>query len=252
MEPSAGLTVRGLGASGVALTQQTSLCDDEVVLICVNDSLGVGRRAMELLRLGVAAFGWVGAYRQAERICRHARPDVKLVSEDEKSPGYRCSLTSVPSSLCSAVVIFASCTMSGKGSVEPCEKDCWHDDDGAVVVQICLSQLSRGWPSVRACLLEGSVSLSLHACERVSADMNAQPFRINASDFLSCRARETVLVFFPCELVLGVSKQYFTHKPYFPHFRAARRESLNVFCFNGEYSGRFVGFFHLIALQQLW
>ena len=51
---STGLTVRGLGAWRVAQTQQTSLCDDEVVLICVNDCLGAGRRALELLRLGVS------------------------------------------------------------------------------------------------------------------------------------------------------------------------------------------------------
>ena len=74
--------------------------------------------------------------------------------------------------------------MSGKGSVAPCEKDIWHGDDPAAVVQICLSQLPRNWPSVRvACLLEGSVSLSLHACERISANMSAHPVRINASDF---------------------------------------------------------------------
>ena len=49
---SIGLTARGLEAAKQAQAHQTSLCDDEVVLFCINDNLGAGRRAMELLRFG--------------------------------------------------------------------------------------------------------------------------------------------------------------------------------------------------------
>ena len=54
---SVGITARGLAASKVAQTQQTSLCDDEVLLICINDNLGAGRRALELLQLGEGVGG---------------------------------------------------------------------------------------------------------------------------------------------------------------------------------------------------
>ena len=141
--------------------QQTSLCVDEMVLICVNDGLGVGRRALELLHLGVAAFVWIGADRHAERICRHAWPDLKVLSGDEKS--LTTAVLPVRSSHphVRRVVIFAGRSISGKMSSELCEEECWHDGGRAAFVQICLAQLSRKWPSVRvACLLEGSVGLS--------------------------------------------------------------------------------------------
>ena len=82
---SMGLTARGLATSRLAQTQQTTLCDDEVVLICTNDNLGAGRRAMELLQSGVAAFVLIGTDPHAERICRHGWPDVLVLSGDEKS-----------------------------------------------------------------------------------------------------------------------------------------------------------------------
>ena len=47
-----GITVRGFAASSLAHSQQTTLGDDEVVLIGINDSLGAGRRAMGLLHQG--------------------------------------------------------------------------------------------------------------------------------------------------------------------------------------------------------
>ena len=140
-----GLTARGLGASKVAQTQQTSLCDDEVVLICINDSLGAGRRTMELLQLGVAAFVWIGADRHAERICRQAWANVMVLSRDEKS--LATAVLSVRSShpIVEWVVMFAGRSMSGKGSLETCEEDCWHEDNLAAVVRICLVQLRHKW-----------------------------------------------------------------------------------------------------------
>ena len=49
---SIGLTPRGLEAAKQAQAHQTSLCDDEVVLFCINDHLGAGRRAMETPPIG--------------------------------------------------------------------------------------------------------------------------------------------------------------------------------------------------------
>ena len=69
---SIGLAARGLEAAKQAQAHQASLCDDEAVLFCINDNLGAGRRTMELLRVGVAAFLWIGTDPHAERICRHA------------------------------------------------------------------------------------------------------------------------------------------------------------------------------------
>ena len=145
---------------------------------------------------------------------------------------------------------FAGRSTSGKGLSEPCEEDCWHDDGPAAVVQICLAQLSRKWPSVRvACLLEGSVSLS--PCVWYLCCNECAPCPCQRIWRVSRGAREGVLVFIPCALAMGVSKHHFMHWPLSPHSRVARREILSFFSRNSEYSGRLVGL-HLITLQQLW
>ena len=60
-----------------AQEQQTSLCDDEMVLFCFNGNIAAGRRALKLLQLGVTAFVGVGSDPHAERVCRHAWPEAK-------------------------------------------------------------------------------------------------------------------------------------------------------------------------------
>ena len=95
--------------------QRTSLGDDEVVLICINDNLGACRRAIELLQLEIAAFVWIGTDPHSKRICRHAWPDVLVLKGDEES------LASAERSQCDPVIlmfkwviIFAGCSTSEK------------------------------------------------------------------------------------------------------------------------------------------
>ena len=83
---SMGLTARDLGISRQVQMQRTSLGDDEVVLICINDNLGACRRAIELLQLEIAAFVWIGTDPHSKRICRHAWPDVLVLKGDERIP----------------------------------------------------------------------------------------------------------------------------------------------------------------------
>ena len=90
------------------------------------------------------------------------------------------------------VVIFAGRSVSGKGSSEHCEEDSRHEGDPAAVVRICLAQLRHKWPSVRvASLLESSVDLTRHACECVSAELNANPVSVNASSVCSLERDRT-------------------------------------------------------------
>ena len=100
---------------------------------------------MQLLQLEVAVFVWNGAERHAERICRHAWPDVMVLSGDEKS--FATTVLSVRSShpYVQWVVIFAVRSMSGKGSLEPCEEDCWHEDDPLLLFELVwLSSATSG------------------------------------------------------------------------------------------------------------
>ena len=80
--------------------QRTSLCDDQVVLICINDNLGACRRATELLQLGIAAFVWSGTDPHAKRICRHVWPDVLVLNGDEEFLAQGDVLNTIQSSLC--------------------------------------------------------------------------------------------------------------------------------------------------------
>ena len=82
--------------------------------------------------------------------------------------------------------------------MERCEKDCWHDDDRAAVVQIGLSQLISQLALSSRCMFVGRLRSSLsHACERISADIIAHPVRINASDFCLVERERLFWLFHP-------------------------------------------------------
>ena len=109
-------TVRCLAASRPAHSQQTS--EDEAVLICVNDNLGAGRRAMELLHLGVAALAWIGTDPHAERVCRHAWPDVLVPNEGEEPQAAAVLSLRAGHPFVQGMVNFAGRSMSRNGSLK--------------------------------------------------------------------------------------------------------------------------------------
>ena len=89
------------------------------------------------------------------------------------------------------VLIFASCTIPGIGSL-PCEENCWHVDGPAAVVQICLAQLSHKCPL-----------FALHVCWK------APGFHPLCLGSWECRS--------------NISRTAVS-----PHLMAARRESFNA------------------------
>ena len=139
-----GLTDRGLEAAKQAQAHQTSLCDDEVVLSCINDNLGAGRRTMELLRLGVAAFIWVGTDPHAERICRHAWRDVSVLKGDEESQSITVQSTRSSHPYVQWVFVFSGCCFSGKKSLF-CQKQNDLKADPSTVARLCVSLIHEKW-----------------------------------------------------------------------------------------------------------
>ena len=192
-----GAHATALSVVKVAQTQQTSLCDYEVVLICINDGgsscFGASSSGLVLVVM------WIRSV---------ATGSTLWCSAEMRNPWLQPCSQFVP-----VIPVRNGCHLCrplhvwGKGPLEPCEKDCWHVDDPAAVVRIGLAQLRHKLPSVRvASFLEGSVGLSHRACKRISAD------------------------FVACALALGVSKHHFPQRPLSPHSRAAQRKNLNVCC----------------------
>ena len=138
-----------------------------MVLICVNDGFGAGRRALELLHFEVAAFVWIGADRHAERMCRHAWPEVIVLSGDEKSLA-----TAVPSVRSSHphvqwVVIFAGRPMSEKGSLNLVGRtEGMRMTRQLLCVSVWLSSLTNG-PQFTLHVCWKAPLVSHHACERL-------------------------------------------------------------------------------------
>ena len=152
-----------------------------MVLVYINDNLGACRRAIELRQLGIAAFVWIGTDPHAKRICRHACPDVLVLSKDEES--LASAVFSIRSShpYVTWVIIFAGCSTSGTEPL-PCENKSGQGLAWMALFKICLTQLHRKWPSVCcASLLEGSIHLSLHARACVSNVLETNPIRVDAS-----------------------------------------------------------------------
>ena len=147
---SIGLT-RGLEAARQAQARHTSLCDDEVVLFCINHDLGAGRRA------GVAAFIWIGTDPHPERICRHAWPDVSVLKGDEESLSITVQSTRFSHPYVQWVFVFSGCCSSGKTSLF-CQKQNGLEAGPSTAARLCLSLIHNTWPSVRALLLETSLT----------------------------------------------------------------------------------------------
>ena len=129
---STDLTSRGLLASHFAARQHTFCSDDEVILMCVGDELGVGPRACELLEMGVAAFARTRGEPTAERTCKFSWLDV--------TSGTMCTICVQATLLC-AVGGFKNAGELA-GSAKPTE-------DPSTVLRAALRQSRCSWPTVR-------------------------------------------------------------------------------------------------------
>ena len=100
-----------------------------------------------------------------KRICRHAWPDVTVLSGDEKS--LAAAVLSVRSShpYVQWVVIFAGHSMSGKGSLEPCDEKTtgMRMSRQLLSISVWLSCLTNGL--VSRCMFVGRLRWFFSPCE---------------------------------------------------------------------------------------
>ena len=135
---------------------------------------------MELFRLGVAAFIWIGTDPHAER--RHAWPDVSVLKGDEEPLSITVQSTRFSHPYVQWVFVFSGCCSSGKKSLF-CQKQNDLEADPSTVAQLCVSLIHDKWPSVRvAFLLENSLTPDRPA-SFVSAESKADHVCLDASSF---------------------------------------------------------------------
>ena len=156
---------------------------------------------MGLLRLGVAALIWMGADPHAERICRHAWPDVLVLKGDEESLSITVQSTRFSHPYVQWVFVFSGCCSSGKKSLQ---NDL--EADPSTVARVCVSLIHDKWSSVRvAFLLENSLTPS-------PLPSPSPPPPPSLPDRPA--SPEVVLFLIPCALVMGMRQHLLTRRSF--------------------------------------